>query len=402
MREAIMKRRHFLAVSAASVAAAGIPAWQRFQPSEFQSWSALPPAYSVIPVVGDGKWIWTEPPKETGYLEPRPHELSIGVELQGEDDATMIRGSTPVPMEWPEQPIDDVRIETEGCEARIQQVGEGAAQLLLAASEIRRGQTIRAIAHYKLTLKKQYLGHQADHFSAQQPESPPAIRKQYLQDSPGIQTSSAEVRKLHRELMSTVGNALRGVPNSSASEPSDPKHPWNLVKLFQAWIAANMTPKRGRYTGVINALRNKVGDCEEMAGIMVALCRASGIPARLVWVPNHNWAEFYLTDKEGHGHWIPGHTSCYAWLGWTGVHELVIQKGDRVTPAQERKPQRLLEDWLQWSGKQPKARYVADLTPLPPSGSADGDPGPGARSKIASGEWKLTGKHSMDRYLRNG
>ncbi|HEX5106389.1 MAG TPA: transglutaminase-like domain-containing protein, partial [Pirellulaceae bacterium] len=179
-------------------------------------------------------------------------------------------------------------------------------------------------------------------------------------------------------------------------------HPWNLVQSFQAWIAANMTPQRGPYTGVIKALRNKLGDCEEMAGIMVALCRASGIPARLVWVPNHNWAEFYLTDHEGEGHWIPAHTSCYAWLGWTGVHELVIQKGDRVTPAHEKRPQRLLEDWLQWIGKQPRARYLAELTPVASPSGGESDAGPGARSKVASGEWKLAGTHPMDRYLRNG
>jgi hypothetical protein len=401
-----MKRRQFLAVGAASLAAASVPVWQRLAVSPTETTSVHPPAFSVVPVVGDGKWIWTEPPKETGYLEPRPHELSIGVELQGQGDATMIRAATPVPIEWPEQTIDDVRIETEGCEARLQQVGEGAAQLLMAAPGIRRGQTIRAIAHYKLTLKKQYLGFAPDRFPAEQPEPPQAIRKQYLQDSPGIQTSSAEVRKLHREL---VEGTLRvpsaeenGTPTRSAGAPVPTTHPWNLVKSFQAWIAANMTAKRGRYTGVINALRNKLGDCEEMAGIMVALCRASGIPARLVWIPNHNWAEFYLTDHEGQGHWIPAHTSCYAWLGWTGVHELVIQKGDRVMPAQEKKPQRLLEDWLQWSGKQPQARYVAELTPLAPSDSSESDPGPGARSKIASGEWKLAGTHSADRYLRNG
>jgi hypothetical protein len=397
-----MQRRHFLAAGAATLAAASAPSWPRFEYSSLQEAATHPPAFAVIPVVGDGKWIWTEPPKETGYLEPRPHELSIGVELQGEGDATMIRGSTPVPIEWPEQTINDVKIETEGCEARLQQVGEGAAQLLLSAPSIRRGQLVRAIAHYKLTLKKQYLGHQADRFPARQPEPPPAIRKQYLQDSPGIQTSSAEVRKLHRELTGAVGNALRGVPDSAGSSPSGLKHPWDLVQSFQAWVGKNMTPKRGRYTGVINALRSKVGDCEEMAGIMVALCRASGIPARLVWIPNHNWAEFYLTDHDGQGHWIPAHTSCYSWFGWTGVHELVIQKGDRVTPAHERKPQRLLEDWLQWSGKQPRGRYVADLTPLAPPGSAESDAGPGARNKDATGEWKLAFKHDMDRYLRNG
>jgi hypothetical protein len=391
-----MKRRQFLAVGAAGLAAASVPAWQGTTVTDQEHYFS-PPAFAVVPVVGDGKWIWTEPPKETGYLEPRSHELSIGVELQGEGDATRVRASTPVPIEWPEQTIDDVRIETDGCEARLQQVGEGAAQLLLAAPGIRRGQTIRAVAHYKLTLKKQYLGFEADRFPAEQPELPSAIRKQYLQDSPGIQTSSAEVRKLHRELtqfpIASEGNGTRSVPAAS--------HPWDLVQSFQVWVGKNMTPKRGRYTGVVNALKSKVGDCEEMAGIMVALCRASGIPARLVWIPNHNWAEFYLTDSEGTGHWIPAHTSCYSWFGWTGVHELVIQKGDRVTPAHEKRPQRLLEDWLQWSGKQPKARFVAELTPGPPS-IEQSDPGPGARSKDVSGEWKLAGNHPMDRYMRNG
>ena len=394
-----MQRRQFLAAGAASLAAASAPSWSQVATFSIQEVLTRPPAFAVVPVVGDGEWIWTEPPKETGYLEPRPHGLSIGVELQGEGDATMIRGSTPVPIEWPEQTIDDVRIETEGCEARLQQVGEGAAQLLLSAPSIRRGQVVRAIAHYKLTLKKQYLGHQADRFPAKQPEPPPAIRRQYLQDSPGIQTSSAEVRKLHRELTLTR-RANDGDSQTAATD--DAVHPWDLVKSFQAWVGKNMTPKRGRYTGVVNALRSKVGDCEEMAGIMVALCRASGIPARLVWIPNHNWAEFYLTDHEGQGHWIPAHTSCYSWFGWTGVHELVIQKGDRVTPAHERKPQRLLEDWLQWSGKQPRARYVADLSPLASPDSAESDPGPGARNKDATGEWKLAFKHDMDRYLRNG
>jgi hypothetical protein len=121
-------------------------------------------------------------------------------------------------------------------------------------------------------------------------------------------------------------------------------------------------------------------------------------------VPNHNWAEFYLTDKEGEGHWIPAHTACYHWFGWTGAHELVIQKGDRVTPVHERRPQRLLEDWLQWSGKRPDSRFVAELKPLPSEETTDStalaDVGPGARSKTASGEWKLVGAHPLDKFMR--
>ena len=35
--------------------------------------SFKPPSFAVIPVVGDGKWIWKDPPADgqSGYLEPR-------------------------------------------------------------------------------------------------------------------------------------------------------------------------------------------------------------------------------------------------------------------------------------------------------------------------------------------
>src|SRR3954468_6291062 len=108
---------------------------------------------SVIPVVGEGKWIWTEPPKDqVGYLEPRTFELSIGIELQGKGSASGILASTPVPPELPEQKIEDVTIKTEGCMAEIRRLAPEANQLFLAAEGIEKGQTITAQALYKLTL----------------------------------------------------------------------------------------------------------------------------------------------------------------------------------------------------------------------------------------------------------
>src|SRR6476620_12432699 len=87
---------------------------------------------SVIPVVGDGKWIWTEPPQDQkGYLEPRPFELSISIELQGKGPASGIMASTPVPLELPEQKIEDATIKTEGCGAEIRRLAPEAGQLFL-------------------------------------------------------------------------------------------------------------------------------------------------------------------------------------------------------------------------------------------------------------------------------
>jgi hypothetical protein len=107
----------------------------------------------------------------------------------------------------------------------------------------------------------------------------------------------------------------------------------------------------------------------------------------------------YLTDKEGKGHWIPVHTACYFWFGWTGAHELVIQKGDRLHLSERgARLFRLQEDWMQWGGIRPAISYLADFTPQPVK--TGDDPGPGARRKIKTGEWKLVGSHPLDRYMR--
>lgn len=378
-----MNRRQFLGTGTAAGLALAVAArgWQR--PSRFSALSdaSTPPAHSVVPVVGDGRWIWNTPPEsQRGYLEPRPFRLSVGVELEGIGDATEIQGSTAVPVEHPEQKLDSVELETDGCEASLRRLTPTAGQLYFSAPAIAKGGSIKALAHYRLTLCKQYQAYERDQFPAKQ-EVPADIRKNFLQDSPGIETRSRQVRALAAELSAAAG-----------------KHPWDLAQAFAAWIPKNIQPQIGSYTSVTAALDNRRGDCEEMSGIFVALCRAVGIPARLVWVPNHAWAEMYLSDQQGKGHWLPVHTACYFWFGWTGAHELVLQKGDRLAMPERRKQLRLIDDWLQWSGRRPRARFVAELAPEAVSPGEDA--GPGARRKSAGGPWELTGDYTSDKYVR--
>lgn len=96
---------------------------------------------------------------------------------------------------------------------------------------------------------------------------------------------------------------------------------------------------------------------------------------------------------------LPAHTACYFWFGWTGAHELVLQKGDRIRPPQRHTTLRLVDDWLQSGGRKPQPRYLGELTPEPPE--TGGDAGPGTRQKTASGEWKPVGTHPLDRYARS-
>lgn len=340
-----------------------------------------PPAFSVIPVVGDGHWTWTEPPEgQTGYLEPRSYELKIGIELEGSGPAEEIISTTTVPVEHPEQKLEASELKTAGCQAYLRTLIEGAGQLVLTAAEIAAGQVISAAVRYRLTLYKQYHGFSAERFPALQ-KIPPEVRKRFLQDSPGIQARSRQVRKLADELTSGT-----------------PLHPWDKAKKFAEWVPLQIKPQIGDYTSVTAALDDRRGDCEEMAGVFIALCRASGIPARLVWVPNHAWAEFFLHDHDGREHWIPAHTACYSWFGYTGAHELVLQKGDRVMLPEKRKLVRLMPDWTRYAGSKPRIRYTAELTPL--ATEPDGDAGPGARRKNDRGEWQVVSQHPLDRFTR--
>lgn len=376
-----LHRRDLLKTGVAASCGAG---WMACLPSAARRADVThgrPPAFSVIPVVGDGHWVWTEPPEnETGYLEPRRYELTVGIELEGAGPAEDIISTTTVPVEYPEQKIETSEIKTRGCQAHLRTVVDGAGQLVLTAAEIAAGDIVSALVRYRLTLFKQFHNFISEQFPAVQ-KIPPEVRKRFLQDSPGIQARSRQVRTLANELTSGT-----------------PLHPWDKAKKFADWVPLNIKPQIGDYTSVSAALDDRRGDCEEMAGVFIALCRAVGIPARLVWVPNHAWAEFFLHDHDGRGHWIPAHTACYSWFGYTGAHELVLQKGDRVMMPEKRKLVRLLPDWTRYAGSQPRVRYTAELTPLP--SEPEGDAGPGARRKDERGEWQVVSHHPLDRYTR--
>lgn len=338
------------------------------------------PTFSITPVVADGRWIWKDPPEgETGYLEPRQFEVSIGIRWTGRGDATNLVASTVAPTEHPEQKVETSGVVPKGCAAKVNKLADGAAQLVAGAAGIVKGQVIEAIANFKLTISKDYRGFEKEQFLEDQPINN-LLRKAYLGNSPGIQTTSRHVKQVVSE---TLG---------------DQSHPWDKAMKFYQWVWENIKGKPGVYTSVSEAIRKKVGDCEERAGVFVALCRSADIPARLVWVPNHCWAEIGLFDEQNKFHWIPIHTAAYSWFGWTGAHELVLQKGDSIPVYGKKRPERLVSDWHQWKGTQPKIEFLASIKPV----ESEGEPaGPGAREKQSTGQWKITGTHPANQYLRN-
>jgi hypothetical protein len=89
------------------------------------------------------------------------------------------------------------------------------------------------------------------------------------------------------------------------------QNPYHKAKLIHQWVNASMSFKYppGK-RGASAALRKLKGDSGQFVDLFVALCRAAGIPTRVVSgfrfnenekLKNQVWAEFYLPD---HG-WIP-------------------------------------------------------------------------------------------------
>ncbi len=111
-------------------------------------------------------------------------------------------------------------------------------------------------------------------------------------------------------------------------------------------------------------LNDKTGDCEELTSLFIALCRASKIPARTVWVPEHCYPEFYLVDDDGKGHWFPcqaAGTRCFG-----GIPELrpILQKGDNFKdPERPRERQRYVSEFLKGSGGagKPTVKFIRQV-----------------------------------------
>lgn len=102
----------------------------------------------------------------------------------------------------------------------------------------------------------------------------------------------------HPEMVQAAWPLRRNTPHDTA------------LQIYE-WVAANMAYAGylGEDLGALRALQTRRGDCTEYAALVVALCRACGVPARMVGgyftqrslAPRpsdyHNWAEIWLDGR---------------------------------------------------------------------------------------------------------
>ena len=119
---------------------------------------------------------------------------------------------------------------------------------------------------------------------------PQDLRK-YLSSSRNCQISNKEIKELSQKLTSTL------------------KSDYDKGKKLFKWVRDNVQYKKYRNTrrGAVKTLKTKKGNCVDQSHLLIALSRASGIPARYVkgdkcrfttgYVSGHIWTEILVGNK---------------------------------------------------------------------------------------------------------
>ena len=269
-------------------------------------------------------------PEMLTYVAPKNIEMLIGVKVKaGNSNMVGTKALTVFPTEWPEQKVEVVAVNVpRPFTYSLRELPGNNKQLVLQArGAIPANYEVEATIQVRIE-KKHTVGPD-DPTTLTVPRRLPREAKIFMGNSPYIETTSAEVKRIVREILA-----------------EEPLTEWNKIEMFYDWVRENIQYENGDLKSVRQALRDRTGDCEEMTGTFVALCRAARVPARCVWIPNHCYAEFYMQDKEGKGYWFPCQLAGTRAFGSMPEYLPILQKGDRFKVPEKKQLERYLADHL--------------------------------------------------------
>lgn len=270
-----------------------------------------------------------EPSKLIQYGEYRTEELVLGMKLTASTGLCKeIFATIPMPMEYPEQ---KVRVTSTNFPATaryyVRPLTETVQQLVITMPAVAPNSVVEATVRIEVQ-KAKILG-PTDPEALVIPKKIPRNFASFMGPSPLIETNDAKIRKIAREIAAT-----------------NPPNAWAHVEKIYDYVREAINYREGKAKSVLDALKDKEGDCEEMSGAFVAICRASKIPARCVWVHGHAYPEFYLEDKDGNGCWFPCQVAGTRQFGSMDEMRPILQKGDRFKVPEKTQPQRYVAEYL--------------------------------------------------------
>ncbi len=196
----------------------------------------------------------------------------------------------PIPMDWPEQEVRG--IEEEKLDAamtgsiRYEQIDAGAREMVLQLGRLRPHRKVEIIVDVKLVNYELLPPSNPDDYVI--PKRIPMALRRYVKESPYIECKERIFQKMFHDIT------------------RDKKSGWEEVEAIYAFVQNNVKYDeaqkfRGTPKGALALTKMPEGewngDCKDMSCLFVAICRAGSIPARIVRVPEHCYAEFYLELK---------------------------------------------------------------------------------------------------------
>jgi len=287
---------------------------------------------------------------------PRPGDTTvrtwrIGVVVTAAGPCRGIVATTSVPTDWPEQQVRLVAEEASpGVRVSYAMIDDGAKQPAVKQMTVRipslgAGQTGQGIATFEVKRTEQRAPEDTAIYVLPDARRPDRKLRGYLKPGPYVESTDPQIKALAEKLGAGEVRA------------------WDRVEAIYDWVRENveLEDNMGQHVKTtLETLRDGTGDCDELTSLILAICRAGGVPARTVRVPGHCYGEFYLEDPQGQGHWFPYDATRSEPFGEVTEDRPVLQKGDNLRlrdPATKRwRTYRFLPDNL----------IVADLRGAPP------------------------------------
>ncbi|WP_350213580.1 transglutaminase domain-containing protein [Botrimarina sp.] len=300
------------------------------------------------------------PGAEAASLEPITLKFRVGVEVTAKRGACRdIYAVVAVPIECPEQSVQRLEEDFTSHVAKVdfrELAGGAAKQMLVSIPFLESGDTARAAVTYEVTVRPTAPLPPGEQAELRIPERTPRNLRSYVGPSPFIESKHPKIRRLVRDI----------------EEKLQEQHPdasdWRRVEFVYDWVLDNIEYLEGDDTSAVTTLDEESADCHGRSALFVAICRAMGVPARLVWVQNHCYPEFYMERPDGEGVWLPAESAGVRAFGEMPLARTILQKGDDFRmPERPRERMRYASDFLTGrpvpgSGK-PSVKYLREVVP---------------------------------------
>ena len=181
------------------------------------------------------------------------------------------------------------------------------------------------------------------------PKKPPREFKRYLGKSPFIETKHSKFKKITKQISAKLEETLKeALEEEGAEDASDAASSevvstpavitdWQRVEAIYEYVQDTIKYQEQNDKSALATLKDGHGDCQNISALFVALCRTQKIPARIVWVHQHNYPEFCLADAEGKLHWFPCESSGTRAFGEMPLARVIMQKGDNFKVPEDKK-----------------------------------------------------------------